>query len=413
MEAKSFTSKLLHGIGILCRVLIPCGILALGGYAYLVLSVEVGEEKKEDEKKNLIRTNVEELHITDFDIVIETNGIIQPVNEVAFSAEVSGRVTSISPQFEVGSFFSHGDLLIEIDDSDYRTALAIVEARKLGAEAALELAKQDYERLEQLLKSNNVSEAEVMQAAATRKQASATLETAIADVEQAERDLERTKIYAPFDGRLRAKSIGLGQSISAGTPLGIAFSVELAEVRLPVSGKELKFLDLPERENDPALVIRLRDGINEESEHEWSAKIVRTEGTLDANSLELFAIARIKDPFGLKSGKAPLRIGQPIKAEIPGDSLSNVIAIPRASVRQLDQIYLVNSEELTISSRTIDAVWSDENHVIVRDLSIADGNLLSTTSLVYAPEGAKVEIIPDIELAASESSQSDNATVTN
>lgn len=394
-------------------MLIPCGILALGGYAYLVLSVEVGEEKKEDEKKNLIRTNVEELHITDFDIVIETNGIIQPVNEVAFSAEVSGRVTSISPQFEVGSFFSHGDLLIEIDDSDYRTALAIVEARKLGAEAALELAKQDYERLEQLLKSNNVSEAEVMQAAATRKQASATLETAIADVEQAERDLERTKIYAPFDGRLRAKSIGLGQSISAGTPLGIAFSVELAEVRLPVSGKELKFLDLPERENDPALVIRLRDGINEESEHEWSAKIVRTEGTLDANSLELFAIARIKDPFGLKSGKAPLRIGQPIKAEIPGDSLSNVIAIPRASVRQLDQIYLVNSEELTISSRTIDAVWSDENHVIVRDLSIADGNLLSTTSLVYAPEGAKVEIIPDIELAASESSQSDNATVTN
>ena len=123
-------------------MLIPIGILALGVYAYVVLSVEVEEEKEEEEKANLIRTNVEELYVQDFDIVIETNGIVQPVNEVAFSAEVSGRVLEISPKFEVGSFFSKGDLLIAIDDSDYRTALAIVEARKLGAEAALELAEQ-------------------------------------------------------------------------------------------------------------------------------------------------------------------------------------------------------------------------------------------------------------------------------
>ena len=51
--------------------------------------------------------------------------------------------------------------------------------------------------------------------------------------------------------------------------------------------------------------------------------------------------------------------------------------------------------------KTIDPIWSDEDYVIVRDPLLHRGNFLSTTHLVYAPDGAKVEIIPDVELTAS------------
>jgi hypothetical protein len=54
---------------------------------------------------------------------------------------------------------------------------------------------------------------------------------------------------------------------------------------------------------------------------------------------------------------------------------------------------------------TIQPVWSDEEYVIVRDPLIHDGALLATTQLVYAPEGAEVEIIPDDETMEPDSSE--------
>jgi hypothetical protein len=81
---------------------------------------------------------------------------------------------------------------------------------------------------------------------------------------------------------------------------------------------------------------------------------------------------------------------------IRGKILTNVIALPRAAVRELDRVYLVHPKELTLASRRITPLWSDEAHVVVRDPAILDGSLLATTHLVYAPEGARVEIIPDI-----------------
>ncbi len=164
----------------------------------------------------------------------------------------------------------------------------------------------------------------------------------------------------------------------------------------------MAFLTLPEGPEDPPIDVELRDALDENSETVWTAKIIRTEGTLDRNSLELFAIARIFDPFGRKSAHPLLRIGQPVVATIPGRVLKNVIVIPRMAVRQLDRIFLVDPNELTINRCTIEPVWSDEDHVIIRDSTITDGALLATTHLIYAPNGSKVEILPDPNAATKE-----------
>ena len=78
------------------------------------------------------------------------------------------------------------------------------------------------------------------------------------------------------------------------------FAVDYAEVRLPIASRELKHVKLPEMEGDPPVEVELRDAINDSSDSVWQAKIVRTEGVLDAGSLELFAIARVDDPFALR-----------------------------------------------------------------------------------------------------------------
>lgn len=413
MEALSPQAKLKRKAAVLVRVAIPVAALAVGVFAFMQLSTPPEKEEKEKKPERKIRTNVVELRRGDYEIVIEANGIIQPHNEVTLSAEVSGLVRSISPRLDAGAYFDEGDVLVTLDQRDYVTALDVVRAREKSARAAESLAQQNFDRLQQLFTTNNISEAEVAEAEATLKQAAAASETATAEVAQAERDLERTEIRAPFAGRVRSKAVGIGQSVGPGTPLATAFAVDFAEVRLPLSAQQQGRLKLPEFESDKPLPIVLRNAIGSESNEEWLAEIVRTEGTLDADSLELFAIARIADPFGRKSGDRPLRIGQPVTATIPGETLRNVISLPRGAVRQLDQVFLVDNQEMTLSSRTISPLWSNEEFVIVRDPLIENGDLLATTSFVYAPDGAKVEIIPDIELTASTEEPGVSAASTN
>ena len=73
----------------------------------------------------------------------------------------------------------------------------------------------------------------------------------------------------------------------------------------------------------------------------------------------------------------------------------SLTAVPRNAVRQLDRIYLVDKKSLTLRAMTVVPLWSDEEHILVRDLP--EGMLLSTTPLVFAPDGAKVEIMLDAE----------------
>ncbi len=398
-------------VGFLVRGVLPIGILAAGWAAYSILSVEPEKAARPPSEKRVIRTKVMELHVRDYPVVIKTHGVVRSNNEVSLTAQVPGRIVRVHPGFEDGAFFSSGDVLVELEAVDYETSVVAAEAQVARARAAhaLEETRAKQARLNwQDLGYKEEPNALVLRLPQLRE-AEANVNSALAQLERSKRDLERTKVRAPFDGRVRRRAVGLGQSVGAGTALGSVFAVDLAEVRLPIAGGEIRFLNLPETAADAPVEVELRSSMSEEVETVWKAKIIRTEGALDDNSLDLFAIARVDDPFGLKSGAPPLRIGQPVTGSIAGKVLTGVMALPRAAVRQLDQIVLVDKTSLTLHPKTIVALWSDEEHIIVRDPLIEDGGWLSTTHLVYAPKGAKVEIIPDIAPSAATASSESEA----
>lgn len=385
---------------LLVRLIVPVCILSGGWYGYRQLAIPVEEEAVEPTEPTQVRSRVQSLDVGSYQVHVETNGLVSAHNQVALSAEVTGRVVMINPEFEVGRFFEAGDVLLKIDDRDYKTSLRIAEQEVRRSRSALELATTAKDRMVQLVAQDGASLAELEASKSSHLQAENDLEVALANLDQASRDLERTEIVAPFAGRVVTRAIGLGELITVGMILGDVFAVDYAEVRLPVATRELNFLNLPERESDPPLDVTLRDSINPENEAEWSGQIVRTEGALDPNSLELFAIARIPDPFALYRDGAVLRIGQPVSATIRGENIENVMAIPRGSVRSLNQVHLIDPETKKLRTRTIDPLWSDEDYIIVRDENIRPGDFVATTMLVYAPEGAVVEIIPELETEA-------------
>jgi RND family efflux transporter MFP subunit len=398
---------------VILRALLPLAVLVSGWVGYSILSVEPEQAKLPESKARTIKTRAVALHVQDFPTTIETRGVIRAHNEVMLMPQVPGRIMRILPEFEDGAFFAKGDVLVELDPQDLAGAVIMAEAqlaRAISAHAQEETRARQA-KLNWIELGYEEEPSELALRLPQLREAEANVKSATAQLNQAQRNLERAKVRAPFDGRVRQRTVGLGQSVGPSTSLGSVFAVDFAEVRLPIAARDMAFLTLPEGPEDPPVDVQLRDILDESSDTVWTAKIIRTEGTLDRNSLELFAIARISNPFALESKGAPLRIGQPVVASIPGRVLKDVVALPVGAVRQLDQVVLLEPNEpngLTINSQRIEIIWKNEAHVIVRDPNITDGALLATTHLIYAPEGSEVEILPDPNVATDSATDAES-----
>jgi RND family efflux transporter MFP subunit len=383
------------------RLLVPLCVLILGWIGYAMLSKHEEKPKRPEPVARIIKTQVLELQREDFPTVIRTQGVVRPHSEASLTAQVSGKVKSISPNLQDGAFFDKDEVLLEIDDEDLTAGvisaeadLARADAAYMQEEARANQAKLNWEDLGYKQEPNDL----VLRLPQLRE-AEANVKAATATLERAKRDLERTSVRAPFDGRVLTRAVSIGQSISPTSVLAVVFSTDSVEVRLPIAARELAFLDLPEGRDDTPVDVVLNDSLDSESTTTWHGEIVGTEGSLDSSSRELFAIARIDDPFSRKAAPGdqlpPLRIGQPVRATIEGKVLRDVFVIPRSAVRSLDLIYLVDREELTLQRHKIEPIWSGQEVHVIRDPEIADLSLLATTRLAYAPNVARVEILPD------------------
>ena len=377
--------------------MIPVLLVGAGVIAYKMLSTPLEKPKKPPGVVRALKTRVIELKVEDYTSSVETSGIVRAHNEITLTSQVPGRIVKVSQQFEDGAFFNKGEVLVQLEEADFAAAVASGEAQLAQASAGYaqekaraEQARRNWEDLGYEDEPN-----ELVLRLPQLREAEARVEAAKTQLAQARRNLERAKVLAPFDGRVRQRLAGISQAVNGGTALGRIFAVDYAEVRLPISGNEMGFLELPEDRDDPPVEVVLSDALDENNETRWAAEIVRTEGALDQSSLDLYAIARIRDPFGRESGMPSLRIGQPVLASMQGRVLEDVIKVPRGAVRQLKRIYIVDKEELTVRGINVVPIRGNEEYLIIRDESISDGDFLATSPMAYVPNGASVEIIPD------------------
>lgn len=379
------------------RAIIPILILVAGGGAWKWLSEPIEEPKPEKHAQKTLKTERLVLKATDYQLLLQSQGSVRAHHRTTLTPLVSGRIIRIHPAFEDGAFFQQGAVLAEIDPSDLQAELTGAESRLARAEASL--AREEAQAKQARLNWEEIGYEEEPPPLVLRipqlKEANALVSAARADVEQAQRNLERAKIRAPFDGRVASRQVGLGQAVNATTPLGDVFATDLAEVRLPLTPDQIPYVELPLQEDDAPVAVTLTDALGSSqtgAANQWQAQIIRTEGTLDESSRELFVIARVLDPFGLQSDKPELRIGQPVRAEIRGKVMEKVFVIPRESLRGVRQVYLIDPIESRIRKTDIEPVWSNGEVMLVRD-GITQGDWLATSRMPYAPNGAPVEII--------------------
>jgi RND family efflux transporter MFP subunit len=152
-------------------------------------------------------------------------GHIEAVDEVEVRARVGGYLQSI--HFKDGAEVQKGDLLFVIDPRPYQAELEKAQAEVLRAQTRLELAKNEFERAERLLKGKAISEEEADTRSKAISEAEAALNSAKASVETARLNLEFTRVTAPISGRIGRKMMTEGNLVNGSQPTLLTTIVSL------------------------------------------------------------------------------------------------------------------------------------------------------------------------------------------
>ncbi|MGD9509190.1 MAG: efflux RND transporter periplasmic adaptor subunit, partial [Geminicoccaceae bacterium] len=135
--------------------------------------------------------------------LVRATGTLIASDAVVVQPEISGRVTAVL--FEQGQAVRADDPLIKLDPTAHEAELA-------KAEAALALARENYNRSESLSRRGAT-------AARALDEARAALRTAEAEVTLVRHRLSDTDIRAPFDGVVGLKQLSVGRYVEPGDEL--------------------------------------------------------------------------------------------------------------------------------------------------------------------------------------------------
>ncbi|NVK23311.1 MAG: efflux RND transporter periplasmic adaptor subunit [Gammaproteobacteria bacterium] len=365
--------------------------------AQIITSNPPTAKRRAPSKAPQMTVDVKSLEAQLYQVNIDSFGTVQPRTETNLVSQVNGQITYISDNFRQGRFFEQGETLLKVDDRDYLSDVKIAKASLLDAQQALteekaraEQALVDWKRLGKDGEPNDlVLRKPQLEAAKAR------LYSAEAQLEKAKLRLERTRVVAPYAGRVLNQKVDIGQVISSNTQLATIYATDLVEIRLPVKNQDLPLLDLPEQYRKSS---DLDDGTNAKVvftstfgvDQRWIGQLVRTEGAIDSSSQQLYVVAQIEDPYRKDSkSELAIKIGQYLQAQIAGRLMPNAIVIPNNAIYQGSYVYVV--EENLLKRRNVELLWKNETDAIVKS-GLSTGEQLVVTPLGRVSSGTPVSI---------------------
>lgn len=372
-------------------------------------------------------------------------GTVQPDTVWEAVAQVSGTVIERHPQLKNGVLLPADTVLLRIDPTDYRLALArtdtsLQETRARLAELeireqntrealaieaeALTLSEQELERNRQLAAQGTLPQAELdRQARATLSQRQslqnqqnalnllpaerALLEAQLARF-QAQRqqdslNLERTAVTLPFDARIGTVNAQRGEYVRQGEVLLSADSIAVAEVlvRLPIprllplmrpgdhAYRNVAHVDSSEIRD--AMGLSTTVTLPGDLPTLWQARFDRVSETLDPQTRTVGIVVAVDEPYeGVQPGvRPPLVKGMFVRVALQGPPRPDTLVIPRTALHEGQRVYLADGENRLRSREVQVGFGQDEFMTIVSGL--ATGERLVVSDPVPAIEGMLLE----------------------
>ncbi len=228
------------------------------------------------------------------------SGTLRPNEEINILPEVAGRITSIN--FKEGALVSKGQTLVQLNNADI-----VAQIQKLKAQRSLQ--QKMLERQEELLRIGGIS----------RQDYETTL-TQIAsinaDIDFQEAQLRKTRIVAPFTGRVGLRAVSVGAVVTPSTvvatlqqvhPLKMDFTVP-DQYKSSVTAGKTVFFEI--------------DGMSEP----MSGKIAAVEPAADVNTRSITVRAIVPNPNN------NLTAGSFAHVKVPFESNNDALLVPSQAV---------------------------------------------------------------------------------
>jgi len=369
------------------KLVYPIIVLAVGIGVAVLLAVNAPTPTPDDYKPLLATVRVLKVQPQAEYLTVTSQGTVEPRSQSELMPEVSGRAVWISPALVGGGSFARDEVLLRIDDADYRSALVRAEAALKRAEVEQDFAADELSRVESLRGKNLTSQQQLDNVRRAAAVADANLSESQAAVDQARRDLARTELKAPFDGLVREEHVDLGQFVTRGQNIGTIYATDYVEVRLPIAADQLVYLGLPISTRGQ-IPENLRPPVTVAADFGntrllWEGELIRAEAEFDARTRMLSGIARLRTDSAL-----PLPVGMFVQAEIRGRRAENIVRLPRSAMRDNNQVMVIDQDN-RLHFRQVSILRLEHDDMLV-DGGLEAGELVCISPLQTVVEGMLV-----------------------
>ncbi|MFO3905320.1 MdtA/MuxA family multidrug efflux RND transporter periplasmic adaptor subunit [Enterobacter hormaechei] len=312
-------------------------------------------------------------------------GTITAANTVTVRSRVDGQLIAL--HFQEGQQVKAGDLLAEIDPSQFKVALAQAQGQLAKDTATLANARRDLARYQQLVKTNLVSRQELDAQQALVSESLGTIKADQAAVASAQLQLDWSRITAPIDGRVGLKQVDIGNQISSGDTTGIVVLTQTHPIDLVFT--------LPE--SDIATVTQAQKAGQSLTVEAWDRanKQKLSDGTLLSldNQIDT-TTGTIKLKARFNNQDDALFPNQFVNARMLVATEENAVVIPTAALQMGNEgnfVWVLNSDNKVSKHLVKPGIQDSQSVVIAAGLSA--GDRVVTDGIDRLTEGAKVEVV--------------------
>lgn len=314
----------------------------------------------------------------DLPVLLQANGTVTPLTSVDVKAQVNSIVTKV--HFREGQFVKAGDLLFTLDARTDEANVAKARAQLVKDKAALDDARRQFARSQQLLSQNFIS-----QGALDTSQALVDAQVAVMAADQASIDaalasLSYARISAPHSGRAGAINVFAGSAVQANQttlvtitqldPIAVAFSLPQRNLADALSAL---------REGGAIVSATLADGAGS-----FQGRLKFVDNLVDAGS----GTVKVKAVFDNPNGK--LWPGAFVEVSQTVTTLKDALVVPQAAIIQGARgpiVYVMENGKASL--RPVKVLYAQDDDAAVTgvkagDLVVMDGrqNLRQGTPVI-------------------------------
>jgi membrane fusion protein, multidrug efflux system len=302
----------------------------------------------------------------DFEDRLQVTGTLRALDDATISAEIGGTLLS---RHDLGREVAANERVATIDPSEVQAAVRQAEAQLQSAETQRNLAQDAFTRQEPLHRDSIISAIEFERVQAELSSAEAGVAQAQSALDQARERLRRTRITAPFAGRVEAHFAQRGEQVTPGMPIIRIVDTDSMRAEIGVAERYMGQLQV-----GTAVEATFRAYPGETFE----GRTLFVGRTIAPGSRTI----PVEVAFPNVDGR--LRPAMTARVAIPLETFSDVVVIPQRATVDDDEgtlVYVVG-EDNRVGSRIIETGPSFEGKLVVLD------GLSPDEHLVVAGQGA-------------------------